>query len=460
MPKALASMSLAELGDEMNTVVTNARNVLERAQKDGRNEDALTEAEMAEIKQFTDQIVPIKEQQASKQAFRNRLTDLSDAEALMKEHNNKRTPNQQTKENTKGELQKMVWENSAAKHLSREYWPTQQFGCDDYGVATEAYLRGFTEGKGLVASQGPSKMPAWMAASLGLSSSDEQRGGYFVVGEQFSTEVLKNVDDNVYMQGLSKVIMMPPGTQNYNIRVRTARASSFVFANENTDISSTFDSSLKYGKRVITPNYFQGSVIMSKDLLRNYPGAEGMIINELGINASQVLEQAYLYADGNQKPLGVMVTSDNGIDSTRNLTSDRTAYFSFDSFVKLKYALKPKYRKSATWMLHRLMLQEVALLKDGDGRYLWEPSRQVGSPDSILGLPFIESEWMPSSLTTGGFYTILGDFQYYYIVWDMAMEMQRLVEMRAYTNEFVYLFRCKLDGAPVLPEAFVRGVLA
>ncbi|CAB4176488.1 major_cap_HK97, phage major capsid protein, HK97 family [uncultured Caudovirales phage] len=460
MPKALASMSLAELGDEMNNVVTNARNVLERAKKDGRDEDALTDAEMAEVKAFTDQIAPIKGLQSTKQDFHNRLSDLSGAEALMQNHNKKRTPNQQNRESTKADLQKMVWENSAAKHLPREYWPTQQYGSDDYSMATSAFLRGYTEGKGLVASNGPSTIPAQMAASLGLSASDEQRGGYFVVGEQFSTEILKNVDDNVYMQGLSRVIMMPPGSQNYNIRVRTARASSFVFANENTDISTTFDTSLKYGKRVITPNYFQGSVIMSKDLLRNYPGAESMVISELGINASQVLEQAFLTGDGNQKPMGVLTTSNDGIDSSRNLTSDRTAYFSFDSFVKLKYGLKPKYRRSATWMLHRLMLQEVALLKDGDGRYLWEPSRQVGSPDTILGLPFIESEWMPSSLTTGGFYTILGDFQYYYVVWDMAMEMQRLVEMRAYTNEFVYLFRCKLDAAPVLPEAFVRGVLA
>lgn len=248
MPKALASMSLAELGDEMNNVVTNARNVLERAKKDGRDEDALTDAEMAEVKAFTDQIAPIKGLQSTKQDFRNRLSDLSGAEALMTDHNKKRTPNQQNREGTKADLQKMVWENSAAKHLPREYWPTQQYGSDDYSMATSAFLRGYTEGKGLVASNGPSTIPAQMAASLGLSTSDEQRGGYFVVGEQFSTEVLKNVDDNVYMQGLSRVIMMPPGSQNYNIRVRTARASSFVFANENTDISTTFDTSLKYGK--------------------------------------------------------------------------------------------------------------------------------------------------------------------------------------------------------------------
>ena len=461
MPKTLANMSLAELGDELQSVVHNGREVVNRAKKDGREEDAMTEAEMAEIKDWTDQIAPIKQQIATKTAFRNRLTDLSGAEDLLKQSGGRKTPNQlDAKTDTQQSLEKMIWHNKASGHLPREYWPTQQYSSQQYGMATSAFLRGWTEGKGLTASQGPSQIPAQMAASLGLSTSDEQRGGYFVVGEQFSTEVLKNVDDNVYVQGLSRVIMMPPGSQNYNIRVRTARASSFVFANENTDMSGIYDTSLRYGKRVITPNYFQGSVIMSKDLLRNYPGAESMVISELGINAGQVLEQAYLYGNGNQRPLGLMTPSADGINTDRDLTTAAAAVFTFDDFVKMKYALKMKYRPTATWMLHRTMLQSVALLKDGEGRYLWEPSRQVGQPDLILGLPFIESEWMPSSFTTGGYYAILGDYQYYYIVWDMAMEMQRLVETRAYTNEFVYLFRCKLDAAPVLPEAFVRGVFA
>lgn len=460
MPKLLANMSLAELGDELQTIVHNGREVVNRVAKDGRTEEQMTDAEMAEVKTFTDQIVPIQTMIAQKNDFKNRLTDLSDAESLLSQSGKKKTPNQLVREETKKDLEKMVWHNRTSKHLPREYYPTQQYSSEKYEMATSAYLRGFTEGKHLVASSGSQDIPAPMMAALGLSTSDEQRGGYFVVGEQFSTELLKNVDDSVYIQGLSRVIMMPPGSQNYNIRVRTAKASSFVFGNENTDMSTIYDTSLKFGKRVITPNYFQGSAIMSKDLLRNYPGAESMVINELGINAAEVLEYNYLYGNGNQRPLGLMTPSADGINTDRDLTSGTSANFTFDDFVKMKYALKMKYRPNSTWMFHRTMLQQIALLKDGEGRYLWEPSRQVGQPDLILGIPFIESEWMPSSFTTGGYYAILGDYQYYYVIWDMAMEMQRLVETRAYTNEYVYLFRCKMDAAPVLPEAFIRGVFA
>lgn len=453
MAKTLEQMTLAELGDELNNVVTKSRAVLTNAEKENRTADTLTDPEREEIHGYASRIAPIKELQKKKQATYDYLSDITNAEELMRQNGDRRTPPQNG--GNPQQMQQIMWKTSAAAHLPRQYNRGQVLGCDDYQRAFSSYLRG-ADPKGILRPGG--KNDAQMAASIGMNISDEERGGFFTASEAFSSEIIKNVDDSVYMQGLSRVIMMPPGAQSYGIRVRTNKASSFVFANENTDISGTFDTSLKYGKRVITPNKFQGACVMSKDLLRNYPGAEGMVIGELGINAAEVLEKAYLFADGNQKPLGVMVASNDGIDSGRDLTSGVVAKFGFDDFVQLKYNLKPKYRNTAHFMMHRYMLREISLLKDGEGRYLWEPSRQIGSPDLILGLPFTESEWMPSVFTTGGYYCILGDFQYYYIVWDMAMEMQRLIEMRAYTDEFVYLFRCKLDAAPVLPEAFTRGV--
>lgn len=448
MPKELAQMTLAELGDELNSVVTKSRAVLTKAETEGRTNETLNDAEVEEIRGYTNRIAPIKVQQKKKQETYAMLSDLTGAEQLLSQNQPGRTPTQITAPGVQTTNAQLLWQSSAAKHLPRQYNKSRIIGTDDYAAAWSSYLRGGNPPQ------------AVMAASIGMNISDEQRGGFFTCSEAFSSEIIKNVDDTVYMQGMSRVIMMPPGAQSYGIRVRTAKASSFVWSNENTDISSTFDTQLKYGKRVITPNKFQGAIVISKDLLRNYPGAEGMILGELGINAGEVLERAYLYGDGNQKPVGVMFASNDGIDSSRDLPSSVAAQFTFDDFVQLKYGLKPKYRGTAQWMMHRYMLRNVALLKDGEGRYLWEPSRQVGSPDLILGLPFTESEWMPSSFTTGQYYCILGDFQYYYIVWDMAMEMQRLVEVRAYTDEFVYLFRCKLDAAPVLPEAFVRGLFA
>jgi HK97 family phage major capsid protein len=292
--------------------------------------------------------------------------------------------------------------------------------------------------------------------AAGMSSDLEEKGGYFITPEAWATELIKNVDNQVFVQKLAKVIMLPNGTRSFSVRVRKQKVSSFQWQGETTDTTPTIDTSLLYGKRTLTPNYINGSVVISRDLLRNVPSAEGMVMEEVAINLGETLEPALLTGDGNQKPLGLMTASTDGISTTRDVTSAATA-FTFDDFVNQKFSLKLKYRNDAQWMLHRTILNQTALLKSGDGMYLWSPSRTVGEPDQILGLPVTETEWMPFATTSGLYYSLLGNFNYYWIVYELSMQMQRLIELRARTNENEYLFRAKLDGAPILEEAFVRG---
>lgn len=443
MPKPVGEMTLAEVGDELNSVVTECRNIVEKAEKEGRTKETLQPAEVERVNRLAAQIEPLN---SRKKALNDFMATLGIVDSLnLDTPNQGRTPAQNSQEQNRTE--EIIWNTRLnQKHLQRKYLsPMAASSSAAYNKEFKQFLR---TGKG-----GP-----LMAGSIGMNVSDDERGGYFVCSEAFSTEMLKNVDDNVFIQGMSTVIMMPPGAQSYGIRVRRQKANSFRWSEENDDISDTKDTSLKYGKRVMQPNWLAGSCVISKELIRNYPGAEGMVINELGINASETLEQAYLYADGNQKPLGLLVADYDGIDSTRDYTTTSVADFTFDDFIAMKFNLKIKYRNNARWMFHRYILRDICLLKDGEGQYLWQPSRQAGEADLVLGLPFTESEWMPSSKTTGGYFIVLGDFQYYYVLVDMAMQMQRLVETRAHTNEYEYLFRCKIDAQPVLPEAFVRGV--
>lgn len=322
-----------------------------------------------------------------------------------------------------------VWERSSK--------PT---GSEAYNIAFSSYLRGGRFD---------------FNASTGMSSDNEERGGYFQTSESFMSEIIKQVDDAVFVQKLSRVFMMPEA-KSLGVRVRRSRASTFTWAGENTDITPTRDTSLAYGKRLLTPNYLQGSTIISRDLIRNVPGAEAMVIEEIGIDLNYKLEPAFLTGDGNQKPMGLLTAHNDGISTSRDQTSTVTKP-GFDDWTNMKYSLKGKYRDRATWMVHRYVLNEVALLKDGNGQYLWQPSRQIGFPDMILGTPVVETEWMPYTQSSGQYFAILGDFSYYWIVYEMNMDMQRLIETQAKTNEYEYMFRCKLDAQPVLEEAFSRG---
>ena len=53
-----------------------------------------------------------------------------------------------------------------------------------------------------------------------------------------------------------------------------------------------------------------------------------------------------------------------------------------------------------------------------------------------------------------------GDFRYYWIADALDMQIQRLVELYARTNQTGFIGRLETDGMPVLEEAFVRLQMA
>jgi HK97 family phage major capsid protein len=99
-------------------------------------------------------------------------------------------------------------------------------------------------------------------------------------------------------------------------------------------------------------------------------------------------------------------------------------------------------------------------VKDGQGQYLWSQSVREGEPDRILGMPMVVSEFVPNTFTTGKYVGLFGDFSHYWIVDALSMQMQRLNELYAETNQVGFIGRLETDGAPVLEEAFVRVKLA
>ena len=50
----------------------------------------------------------------------------------------------------------------------------------------------------------------------------------------------------------------------------------------------------------------------------------------------------------------------------------------------------------------------------------------------------------------------VGDFSYYHIVDALNMQVQRLTELYAESNQTGYIGRAEVDGMPVLEEAFAR----
>jgi len=299
---------------------------------------------------------------------------------------------------------------------------------------------------------------------LGVGTSGSQGNGYALAPEEFSKEIIAAVEKDTQ---LYKVVDKIPvsGAGSLGIPYESTDASDAAWTNEVPDSETEGDSSWEFKKREIVPSDLVKLVKVSKKMLAAAAIPVDQLVREkLAYKFMSAFEKGILTGTGSGQPLGVFTASANGIPADRDIASDRSAFkkasgmiCSADDLIKMKMNLRPAYRKNAVWVMHTAILQSVMLLKDNDGQYLWRPGLRDGEPDTILGMPVIESEFAPSGKNTNNYVMILGDFRNYYkFAYWKNVEIQLLVEKFAGKNQIGYLGHTLADGMPVLAEAFTR----
>jgi len=78
----------------------------------------------------------------------------------------------------------------------------------------------------------------------------------------------------------------------------------------------------------------------------------------------------------------------------------------------------------------------------------------------LLNVPVAHSEYAPNTFSASQYVAALFDPSQYWIVDSFQLQMQRLVELYAESGQIGLIGMLSTDGAPVLPEAFVRVTLA
>ena len=288
-----------------------------------------------------------------------------------------------------------------------------------------------------------------------LQQDNPTQAGYLVAPELFVTELIKEIADVSFMRQKGRVLPILKGAISLGYPTRTAGMSSFAWG---TEISApSADSALAFGKREFKPNPGTSEILISKTLIRNISGGDALIRTEIAEEVAKNTEQAYMTGNGVGQPLGLFTPSVDGITLARDVSTGNTATeMKFDGLINAKMSLKQQYRKNAEWVMHRLAIAQVMKLKDSNGQYIWQNSVLAGVPDMLLGDPVNESEYAPSTFTTGLYTGVYGDLKNYWIVDSLAMEIQVLMELYARTNQVDYLTRIETDGMPVMPAAFAR----
>ena len=158
-------------------------------------------------------------------------------------------------------------------------------------------------------------------------------------------------------------------------------------------------------------------------------------------------EAAFVAGSGNGQPFGIL-TRINGEASTPNrFTTATIGALAGDDFVNALYAMSPRYRRQASWVLGTQAILATRLLKAGDN-YIWQPGLQLGQPDNILGRPVFEAlhDDLNNPVAAGNDIGFVGDLRRYTVLRRLALQVKRLEELYAETDEVGFRFRFRTGG--------------
>jgi HK97 family phage major capsid protein len=318
----------------------------------------------------------------------------------------------------------------------------------EYRDAQNAYLRGGTTAlqihlQGLTAEQRQT-----------LQVDVLTKGGALVPTQQFVAELIKGVDDAVFVR-------------TYARKFQLAQAASLGVPSLDTDLDDldwTAElltgslGTITLGKRELRPHPLAKRVKVSKTLDRVSAVPIDVLVRErLTYKLGVTQEKAYLTGDGVQKPLGVFVASADGIPTSRDVLTGSATDFTGDGLIDAKGAMKGQYYAQARWLFNRTGVTKIRKLKEPTTNiYLWQPGLVAGVPDTLLGMPVDVSEYVPNTFTTGLYVGMLAWWPAYWIVDSLDMTLQFLDQLYAEANQNGYIGRYEGDGQPVLAEGFVR----
>jgi len=151
----------------------------------------------------------------------------------------------------------------------------------------------------------------------------------------------------------------------------------------------------------------------------------------------------------NEQPVGLF-TALGGVPTVPSVAGGAVE---IDDFIKLIYALDPRYRTNASFLMSSGAELAISTKKDNDGQYLWQPSVQAGRPNTFKGYAINNQDDVAAPALNARF-AGFGDWKRTYRIYDrQGMTVQRLNELYAEDGMVGFKVRRRVTGDVVRPQA-------
>lgn len=221
----------------------------------------------------------------------------------------------------------------------------------------------------------------------------------------------------------------------------TAHSTAVIVA----EAAAIGESDPTFGK--VTLNAFKYGILMqvSSELVQD-TGVD--LLGYLAMQAGRALGNAFgahgITGTGSGQPNGVVTASTLGVTGGTGVTGAFTA----DNLIDLHYSVIAPYRNSPScaWLMDDATLGAARKLKaSGTGEYLWQPSLQVGAPDSLLGKPVHTDPNVPTTALSAKS-VLFGDFSQYFVRMVNGISFERSDDFAFDRDVITYRALLRADG--------------
>jgi HK97 family phage major capsid protein len=276
-----------------------------------------------------------------------------------------------------------------------------------------------------------------------LQIGTDTEGGY-LVPDEFERNLVEALEEENIFRRLANVITTSSGDRKIPVVASKGTAS---WIDEEGAIPESDDS---FGQ-VSIGAYKLGTLIkVSEELLNDSVfNLESYISREFARRIGNKEEESFFAGDGSGKPTGILAATGG---AQLGVTTAGATAITLDEVLDLFYSLKAPYRNKAVFVMNDSTVKAIRKLKDSQGQYLWQPSIQAGTPDTILNRPLYTSSYVPA-IAAAAKTVAFGDFSYYWVADRQGRVFKRLNELYAATGQVGFIATQRVDGKLILPEA-------
>ncbi len=278
-----------------------------------------------------------------------------------------------------------------------------------------------------------------------LSSAVDSDGG-FLVEPQISKQIIKRVQTNSVMRQLASHEEI--STEVLEI-LEDQDSTDAGWVSETEERKETKTPTLN--KKYIRVHELYAQPRATQKLIDDARiDLEKWIVEKISDKFTATENHSFIYGDGKNQPKGILAQDNSAVESLLSKSEAIAA----EDIINLYYSLGAEYASKGTFLLHRNTLQILRGLKSPTtGQYLWAPGLALGAPDTLLGVPVVESLDMPLP-QKGNCLIAFADFKSAYKIVDRSgIRMLR----DPYTDKpFVKFYATKRVGGDVINSSAIK----